>query len=404
MNDSYEEGTGGPPEEFKQQVKDALEHLYDFPYLQGRPLGRSGSSEGKEADETAGRQLRNELMAAVEALSPGPGVPFRAPHARRYNLLQLHYIEGVTVHEAARMLGISERQAYRDLRRGEESVAALLWAPRSQSSPPPEAGAARLSSIQVEIARLEPKPRPADINSLLQQAQKAVERLAAAHSVDFHHEAPLEPVLISTDPVLALQILTNVLSLAVQQAQPGTLVLELRAGPKGAFLSLRYTLEARSKNAPVVNQVVAELTGRLAWKVRQEDLADGTRTVVLTMVTEGPTVLVVDDNQGLVELLDRYLTGHDCQVLAASSGQEGLKLARQVLPDAIVLDVMMPEMDGWELLQRLRAHELTAATPIIVCSVFDDPELAYSLGASLFLAKPVKRAEILAALRQLGVV
>jgi CheY-like chemotaxis protein len=122
------------------------------------------------------------------------------------------------------------------------------------------------------------------------------------------------------------------------------------------------------------------------------------------MVTEGPTVLVVDDNQGLVELLDRYLTGHACQVLAASSGQEGLRLARQVLPDAIVLDVMMPEMDGWELLQRLRAHELTAATPIIVCSVFDDPELAYSLGASLFLAKPVKRAEILAALRQLGVV
>jgi CheY-like chemotaxis protein len=318
--------------------------------------------------------------------------------------LQLHYIEGLTVHEAGRMLGISERQAYRDLRRGEESVAGLLWAPRTKSFQPIESGAAKLSSIQVEIARLEPKPRPADINSLLQQAQKAVERLAAARSVYFHYEAPLEPVSISTDPVLALQILTNVLSLAVQQAQPDQLALELRADPKGVSLALHYGPEARLINATVVNQVVAELAGRLSWKVRQEDLADGTRTVVLTMVTEGPTVLVVDDNQGLVELLDRYLTGHACQVLAASSGQEGLKLARQVLPDAIVLDVMMPEMDGWELLQRLRAHELTAATPIIVCSVFDDPELAYSLGASLFLAKPVKRAEILAALRQLGVV
>jgi CheY-like chemotaxis protein len=65
---------------------------------------------------------------------------------------------------------------------------------------------------------------------------------------------------------------------------------------------------------------------------------------------------------------------------------------------------MMPEMDGWELLQRLRTAPQTAATPVIICSVFNDPELAYSLGASLFLPKPVKRDEVLAALCQLDIV
>jgi CheY-like chemotaxis protein len=65
---------------------------------------------------------------------------------------------------------------------------------------------------------------------------------------------------------------------------------------------------------------------------------------------------------------------------------------------------MMPEMDGWEFLQRLRARPQTAATPVIVCSVINDPELAYSLGASLFLPKPIGRDDVLVALHQLGVV
>ncbi len=64
---------------------------------------------------------------------------------------------------------------------------------------------------------------------------------------------------------------------------------------------------------------------------------------------------------------------------------------------------MMPEMDGWELLQRLNTHPQTADIPVIICSVINDPDLAYSLGASLFLPKPVSRAGVLEALRQLGV-
>jgi CheY-like chemotaxis protein len=60
---------------------------------------------------------------------------------------------------------------------------------------------------------------------------------------------------------------------------------------------------------------------------------------------------------------------------------------------------MMPDMDGWEVLQRLRNHPATQHTAVIICSVFDDPELAYALGASSFLSKPVKREDIIKALR-----
>jgi CheY-like chemotaxis protein len=112
-----------------------------------------------------------------------------------------------------------------------------------------------------------------------------------------------------------------------------------------------------------------------------------------------PTILVIDDYEGLSRLLKRYLAGHRCRVLAATDGMSGLSLAREVQPDAVVLDVMMPGMDGWEILQRLQNHPDTQHIPVIICSVFNDPELAYALGASSFLSKPVKRDDILNALR-----
>lgn len=118
---------------------------------------------------------------------------------------------------------------------------------------------------------------------------------------------------------------------------------------------------------------------------------------------QGPTVLVIDDNQGLVELLQRYLADQTCSILAATSGAEGVCLAQATVPDAIVLDVMMPQMAGWEVLQRLRNDPRTVHIPVLVCSVINNPELAYSLGAAAFIAKPVGREDILEGLHRIGV-
>lgn len=392
-----------PPESFLKQVKQVLEHLYDFPYLEDHPLALEGVRALGRSTETPGQCLRRECLTAIEALSPGPGVPFRAPRARLYNLLHLHYVEGMTVKEAAHELSISLRQTYRDLRRGEESMAAVLWSRRA-APPPQEAGAAHVSSVQTEFARLETHPRPTDLHRLVQYAQKAVEQLAAQRAIGLHIEVPSEPVIVSADPVVAQQVLVNALSHAVQQAQAGTLEVTLVAEKEQARLTLRYTPDPKATDALVINDVVAQLVDRLGWKVKQEDQPEGARVVTLRMGTHGSTVLVVDDNEGLVELLERYLAGCACRMVAATSGQEGLQLAQELAPDAIVLDVMMPGMDGWELLQILHTRPQTAAIPVMICSVFNDPELAYSLGASLFLPKPISREGILTALRQLGVV
>jgi CheY-like chemotaxis protein len=401
---SQQPTTASLPEEFIEQVKQALEHLYDFPYLQHHPLVWLSQAAGEAVGETVGQQLRKELLLAVETLSPGLSAAFRSAHARLYNLLQLHYVEGRTIQETANELGISVRQAYRDLRRGEESVAAILWANRTRSTPLSEPRATQLSSVQAEMARLEMHPRPVDLCLLLQQAHKAVERLAQQQAISFQIDMPTQPVVISTDPVLAQQVLINLLSHTVQQAEPGLLRLRLQAKPPGMHLSLHYDPKTTASSTTLINEVLARLIERLGWTVRQMAQPDNLQVVSLQMTRSGPTVLVIDDNEGLVELLDRYLTGQACQVLAATGGQKGLQLTQQALPDAIILDVMMPEMDGWEFLQRLRTHPQAATIPVIICSVFNDPELAYSLGASLFLPKPVNRNQVLAALHQLGIV
>lgn len=396
----YAQEPEAPPPAFVKRVKDALEHLYDLSHLQHHPLAqkdRSGSAE------IAGQHLRQELAAAIEALNPGAGVPFLARHARSYNLIRLRYVERMTVHEAGRELGLSLRQTHRDLRRGEESVAEVLWARRS-AAPPPEPDGLEISSFQAEMARLATHPQPTDVRMLLQRAQDAVARLAAQRGVDFRVEFPPDPVTVSTDPVVAEQVLVTMLSRVIQQSYPGTLEMALTSGEEQASLALRYFPESEAASASAVNLVVTQLADRLGWRVGQEEQLKGTRTVTLYITARGPTVLVIDDNEGLVELLERYLTDQACRVMSATSGQEGLRLAEEAPPDAIVLDVMMPGMHGWEFLQRLRNQPRTAAVPVIVCSIINNPELAYSLGASLFLSKPVSRQDVLNALRQLGVV
>lgn len=403
MESPREQGAEGPPETFIKQVKDALEHLYDLPYLQHHLLARAGELSTESSAEIAGQHLRRDLVAAIEALNPGEQVPFRAPHARLYNILVLHYMERVTIQEAAYQLSVSSRQALRNLRQGEKAVAEVLWARRSTPGPG-EPNAIHLSSLQAEVAQLDTRPRLIELALLLQRARSAVEPLAVQRKVVLEVEALDEPVTLITDPVLAEQVLVSVLSHALGQAQPGTTLLKLAAEKDGASLIVRYAAALGVASSAPVNPVAAQLAGQLGWTVTEAQQAEDYQAVVLHMMGGCPTILIIDDNEGLVSLLQRYLTDQACRVVAAANGQEGLRLAGELVPDAIVLDVMMPGMPGWEVLQRLRNEAQTADVPVIVCSVINEPELAQALGATIFLAKPVRQIDVLDALRQLGVV
>ncbi len=394
---------GDLPDAFLGQVKDALEHLHDLAYLQQHPLTQSPALATGSSSVAAAQRLRAAIADAIEALSPRKGASFRYPHARVYNMLTLHYVDRLTIREAANELGVSTRQADRDLRQGEQGVAALLR-DRLARPAPQTPDVSQTSSLQAEIALLSVRMRPTDLPVLLRRCQEAVKPLAAERDLRVVIELRAEPLLVSTDPLLAEQVLLTVISRALSQAEPGVLRLTVESTDDRATMTLRFFLDPRAANTLIVDAVVTELAEQLRWEVTQRDAEDGARCVVIQAALSGPLVLVIDDNEGLVSLLQRYLTDQACRVVVATTGAEGLRLALELHPAAIVLDIMMPDMHGWAVLQELRAHRQTAQIPVIICSVINNPDLARALGAAMFLPKPVRQDDILAALAQLGIV
>ncbi len=106
------------------------------------------------------------------------------------------------------------------------------------------------------------------------------------------------------------------------------------------------------------------------------------------------TVLVIDDEPAAYEILSRTLVKHGFQVEAASSGEEGLRLARKLRPQIITLDVMMPGMDGWAVLARLKSDRDLAEIPVVMLTIADNKNLGYSLGAADYLTKPIDRERL----------
>ena len=114
------------------------------------------------------------------------------------------------------------------------------------------------------------------------------------------------------------------------------------------------------------------------------------------------SVLVIDDDPMVGDLLRRFLGKEGFQVVTAASGDEGLRLAAEVHPDVITLDAIMPGMDGWMVLSRLKADRDLQSIPVIMLTIVDNRNLGFSLGASDFLIKPIQRDVLVATVQRLS--
>jgi CheY-like chemotaxis protein/anti-sigma regulatory factor (Ser/Thr protein kinase) len=112
----------------------------------------------------------------------------------------------------------------------------------------------------------------------------------------------------------------------------------------------------------------------------------------------GCTVLVIDDDYTVRELLQRFLQKEGFHVVAAATGEEGIRLAHDLHPKVITLDVMMPGMDGWAVLSKLKADPVVAHIPVVMLTIVDDKNRGYALGASDYLTKPIERNRLMAIL------
>ena len=115
----------------------------------------------------------------------------------------------------------------------------------------------------------------------------------------------------------------------------------------------------------------------------------------------GPnTVLAIDDDPAVHDMLTTYLEKEGFEVVSALSGEEGLRLAREIKPIAITLDIIMPGMDGWAVLGALKAQPETASIPVVIITIEENRNLGFTLGAADYMVKPISRVQLFDTLRK----
>jgi signal transduction histidine kinase/DNA-binding response OmpR family regulator len=139
-------------------------------------------------------------------------------------------------------------------------------------------------------------------------------------------------------------------------------------------------------------------TIRLPAEVAPETREESVSTAGEATPAGAATVLVIDDDSAVRDLMARFLGKEGFRVVTASGGEEGLRLAREITPDVITLDVLMPGMDGWSVLATLKADRALAEIPVVMLTMLDDRNLGYALGAADYLTKPIDRDRLVSVL------
>jgi CheY-like chemotaxis protein len=396
---------------FDNLVHEALGHLYDFAFLERSPLT---AQLGLGPHRSGGMPLHRRLLEAIDELKPPRDVAPEAIAWKIYRLLQLRFVRSLSAAAVARELGLSTRQAQRIQSIAVASLATVLLngaevAPGNWDVPPEAPPTDDLAdpSLDDELAAVLAR-NPGEVEAFPSMLRSAVATVAPMF------EARRVNLSVAIDPDLEQRVAPNdlvrpalvqlLLSALDQAPLFGLAVSANRTGP-GVTIELRSEGALTEAGGREVSsdverrlRVARGLLGRLGGTVDLDDA--GARLKAQVPLAEAPTVLVVEDNPQVVQLFRRYVAGSPFQIVVAPDGATALDLATRLQPAAITLDLLLPQRDGWELLQALKVHPATRQIPAVVCSVLRERELAFALGAADFLAKPVSQHTFLSSLRR----
>ena len=398
-----------PPEEFVDLVRDALLHLYDAPHLQTHALVKlSGIEESGSA--ASGRLLRQALLDAVEEMRPGPGVSAGSRAWRSYRILGLRYIEGFEVDDVMKEVFLSSRQYYREHNRVLQAVASILWrrwrlsdrwGSRGKDRVAEESGGDDPARLEAEHLLREDQPRLIDPAEVLQGVCQLLRPLCTQRDVELELQMTAELPPLWGNRVALRQALVSILARAVDASDQGKVLVA--AGEHAGRLQLHVSgFTASRVDVRRLGEESRPFVEGLGGSIDYErpPIQEGCWTIRLSFEkADRPLVLVVDNDQGFIRLVERYLAGDQWEVIGASCAEQALALASERKPRVILLDVVIPGRDGWELLQALKATPPTHGIPVLICSVLDEPSVGLSLGAAAYLHKPVDQCQLVAALQ-----
>ncbi|HSK36264.1 MAG TPA: ATP-binding protein [Actinomycetota bacterium] len=299
-----------------------------------------------------------------------------------------------------------------------------------------------LDLSKVEAGQMTLEPTEFSLQEALGHGLALVRERAARHGIRLGLEVAPEVGLVRADELRIKQVIVNLLSNAVKFTPDGGRV-EVRARTEGSealvtvadtgtgvaaadreriFESFQQggrrasTTEGTGLGLTLSKRIV-ELHGGRIWVESELGVGStfgfaipaGVPAPAAGAVADDPgradgkgTVVVIDDDRRSIDLLTVYLEAAGLRVVSASDGRRGVELIRALKPAIVVLDILLPGLDGWQVLESLKADPATAAIPVMVVSILDERGRGLALGAAEYLVKPVSREGVLDALARCG--
>ncbi len=402
-----------PKELFASYVKDALRDLYSPGQLQIHPLVELLVAQNV-AQETRGQYLRQVILEAIESLRPAEKVAFSRPEWLGYRVMWLRYVEALEPLEICRQLGLGRTSFYAYHRQALEAVISLLWERyqrqqtllKGQSVTEAQLAPTELAREEAIRAAHSSERQSVSLSAMLESVKETILPLARNYGLELRVHTPTTLPNTFADPAILRQIFLSVLTEAIGLAAGNTLELSVTLSDTHTLWKLcglaaskvaKRDLE-HSTGFVVSRELLQVYQGRL-WLERDEH---GAPTLLLKVPIARPkTILIIDDNADTLELYRRYLLPRGFTLRVARNSDEVRASLKDALPDLILLDVLMPQQDGWDILQRLKTTPETAKVPVIICSVLSQPHLALALGAAKVLQKPIDQGTLVQAVQAL---
>ncbi len=387
------------PEEMTRWVRSGLAHLYDAAFLQTHPLNLLQGADKTLDTITRAQRVRRLLLDGIESLRPQSTKTVPPQAARAYAILSYRYVDGLTMDEITDKLSLSRRQIYREHEKGIEAIACLL---ADQHASPLQAAPNELETAQVEVNRLRQSLRTEVLNlgDVLDGVLALLSPMAEQAGMQVNVQRASALPTVQADRVQLRQALISVLAYALEIAcAPVHLNLTHAANRIQVDVVTSCAEGITDSNCTeltIAKALIEAQSGQVVFTSSQNTW----QAVLHLPATQQATLLVIDDNADLVELFRRYLGGHQVNVVGVNESAEALQVAAELQPALILLDVMMPGLDGWEVLQHLQGTPETSGIPVVVCSVMKEHKLALSMGAAGTLTKPVSQTDFLEMMRR----
>ncbi len=389
-----------PDANFVTLVKDALHHLYDMAVLRTHLLGFILDDGYRLSPKERAWQLHHLLRETIGELAPTEHTPSQSREWRRYHLLNLRYIEALPPQQVADRMCISRRQYFREQGVAIEMVAELLHSHRT--NPEPLTVPETMLPLVYELERAARHETSTDLVEVMTSVIQTLDRAIEARQFTIHMHTP-DQAIVSVQRSLLRQFLLGLMGHLL--AQPPGQSIDIRIIPHEQ--SIEFHIDAPDVNSAVhLHQETwfNEFALLIAGTHSHIDTGSARQNFALTIVFSSfvkpaPSVLIIDDNADMLALYERFLDQEGYAVTYTQDISEALSFVKTHRPHAVILDLMLPEHDGWELLTRLKHDPDTSNCPVIICSVLKQHDLAWMLGAAHFLAKPITKTDLLEALR-----